>query len=113
MDKPDSLHPSSVTDNNKKALPNSPTGRLKHTRSPEPLCLPFFGKLTKLFPQLDDEEKRLLGFLHFCFSSLEISKQWNTTISSIEDQKRRLKRKLGLTKEESLCDFVGEFNQKD
>lgn len=110
MDKPDSLRPSSVTDSNNKALTDSPTASLSHTRSPEPLCMPFFGMLNKLFPQLNKAEKQLLGFLHFGFSSLEISTQYDSSTAEIENSKRRLKRKLGLTKEEKLRDFVHEIN---
>ena len=73
------------------------------------LYMPFFGKLSSLFPHLSDEEKKLAGYIRIGLSTKEIADCNKISINAVGDSERWLKQKLGLRNEENLIDFVSRI----
>lgn len=73
------------------------------------LYMPFFGKLNTMFPHLSDEEKKLAGYIRIGLTTQEIAKCNKTSINTVDDSERWLKKKLGLRNEENLIDFVSRI----
>ena len=80
-----------------------------HTVQDSKLYMPFFGKLNSMFPHLSDEEKKLAGHIRIGLTTQEIAKCNKTSINTVGDSERWLKKKLGLRNEESLMDFVSRI----
>ncbi len=66
----------------------------------------FFYKLHSLFPNLTDNDRRLMAQLRLKLSSKEISTLNNISIKSVEISRYRLRKKLSLKTGESLTGFV-------
>lgn len=66
----------------------------------------FYEDLEKYFPDLTMKEKRLCAFLRLGLSSKEISAITFKEIRSVETARNRLRKKLNLTSEGNLTDFL-------
>lgn len=66
----------------------------------------FYEKLLRKFPQITPNEKKLSAFLKLGMSTKDISAITNQSSHSITIARSRLRKKLGLQKEESLTTFI-------
>jgi len=69
----------------------------------------FFKNLKHKFPGLSSNDLRLCAYLKIGFSSKEIADLLNIQPSSIYISRSRLRKKLGLTIEEDLYDFLNSI----
>ncbi len=69
----------------------------------------FFKRLTERFPNLTHNELKLAAYLRMNLSSKEIAQMLNISIESATTKRYRLRKKLGLKKEENLVAFLGGF----
>ncbi len=68
----------------------------------------FFFKLRKKFSNLTKDEERLSALLRINLSSKEISAIFNISPSSVDMKRYRLRKKLQLTKDENITDFLNQ-----
>lgn len=66
----------------------------------------FFLRLNKKFPNLSKNEQRLSALLRIKLSSKEISTLTNISPTSVDMGRYRLRKKLGLSKDENIVDFL-------
>jgi tetratricopeptide (TPR) repeat protein len=66
----------------------------------------FFRKLNERYPNLTENEKRLCGFLRLDLSSKEVAVLMNISPSSVDMNRHRLRKKIGLEKGNSLIDMI-------
>jgi DNA-binding CsgD family transcriptional regulator len=66
----------------------------------------FFASLKTKNTKLTTNELKLCAFIKMGFSTKEIATQLNTTTKAAEISKYRLKKKLGLDKDQSLLEFI-------
>ncbi len=66
----------------------------------------FSERLSLKFPNLTNQEKRLMVLLRIGFSSKEIAPILNISPKSVEISRFRLRKKLNLNKDENLVDFA-------
>ena len=66
----------------------------------------FLSRLVSRFPNLTNQEKRLLVLLRIGLSTKEIAPVLNISTKSVENGRHRLRKKLNLKKEENLTQFV-------
>ncbi len=69
----------------------------------------FIGRLTQLFPDLSSNEKKLAVFLRLGISSKEIATLLNISPKSVEINRYRLRKKLGLGKGANLIQFINNI----
>lgn len=69
----------------------------------------FFKRLKKKFPTLTPGDLRLCAYLHLNLTSKEIAPLLNISIRGVEIHRYRLRKKLGLSNEENLVEFVMQF----
>ncbi|MCU0410250.1 MAG: inorganic phosphate transporter [Bacteroidales bacterium] len=69
----------------------------------------FTGRLTQLFPDLSSNEKKLAVFLRLGISSKEIATLLNISPKSVEINRYRLRKKLGLGKGANLTQFINNI----
>lgn len=69
----------------------------------------FLQKLETSFPDLTDNEKRLAAMLRLSLPSKEIATLMNISPKSVEIARYRLKKKLGLSKDENLINFINNL----
>lgn len=69
----------------------------------------FYDKMSKQFPTLTRNEKRLCAFLKMNLSTKDISSITHQTIRSIEVARARLRIKMDLSRSVSLTKFFSEF----
>ena len=72
----------------------------------------FISGLKKRFPQLSSSEIRLLSYIHVGMSNKQIAVMQNVTLSAVHKMRYRIKKKLGLPRNESLDDFVRKISQE-
>ncbi len=70
----------------------------------------FFNKLRKKHPNLTDEDLRLCAYLKVNLSSKELAPIFKITTRSVDLKKYRLKKKLGLSREEALKTYIMNFD---
>jgi len=68
----------------------------------------FFLKLEEKFPKLTKNEKRLCALLRLNLSSKEIANVQNISPSSVNINRHRLRKKLNISKEENLSEFLNK-----
>ncbi len=73
---------------------------------PEYINDDFFFRLQTKFPKLTDHDKRLVAQLRQKLSSKEISTLNNISVKSVEISRYRLRKKLELTKDQNLVEYV-------
>ena len=66
----------------------------------------FFRKLKSGYPSLTSNEEKLCAFLKMNLSSKEISLINNSTISAVDKSRNRLRKKLDISAEQNLRDFL-------
>jgi len=66
----------------------------------------FYHKLSELYPQLSVKEKRVAAFVRLNLTSKQIAIQQNISISSIDNYRYNLRKKMNVLKEVSLSDFL-------
>ncbi|MCK4662229.1 MAG: tetratricopeptide repeat protein [Bacteroidales bacterium] len=69
----------------------------------------FFHKLNNNFPSLTKNEKRLIALLRLNLSSKEIANVFNISPSSVDMYRHRLRKKLKLSSEDNLIDFINNI----
>lgn len=69
----------------------------------------FFNKLRASFPDLSKNEERLCAMLRLNLSSKEIAALSNITVRAVEMGRYRLRKKLGISFEISLADYLKEI----
>ncbi|MCY1720651.1 triple tyrosine motif-containing protein [Prolixibacteraceae bacterium Z1-6] len=70
----------------------------------------FFKQLKAKHPILTDEDLRLCAYLKVNLSSKELAPIFQITTRSVDLKKYRLKKKLQLDKEQSLSEYIKNFN---
>lgn len=66
----------------------------------------FYHKLSDLYPQLTVKEKRVAAFVRLNLTSKQIAIQQNISISSIDNYRYNLRKKMNVSKAVSLSDFL-------
>ncbi|QZT37126.1 tetratricopeptide repeat protein [Halosquirtibacter xylanolyticus] len=66
----------------------------------------FFRRLKELYPGLTQDELKLCAYLRINLSSKEISKILNINPTSVNKRRNRLRKKLDITPEINLVDFI-------
>mgnify|MGYP006266430387 CR=1 FL=1 len=66
----------------------------------------FFKKLSEVSPNLTNNDRRICAYLKMGLSSKQISNLQNITVASVEVQRSRIRKKLGLSTEENLSSFI-------
>ncbi len=69
----------------------------------------FFNKLEERFPDLSESEKRLSALLRINLSSKEIASIVNISPKSVDMNRYRLRKKLGLDSEENIQQFLRQI----
>jgi len=69
----------------------------------------FFKRLMQQFPDLTPGDLRLAAYLKMNLSSKEIAPLLNISIRGIENKRYRLRKKLGLSEEANLTEFIMAF----
>lgn len=70
----------------------------------------FFTRLKELFPDLTSTDLRLCACLKLNMDTKEISSLMNATTRSIENRRYRLRKKMGLTSNQNLNEFLIQIN---
>ena len=69
----------------------------------------FFIRLQQRFPDLTQNERRLVAFLRLRLSSKEIASLLNITARSVEMNRYRLRKKLGIAPSESITEYIASL----
>ncbi|MGM9787888.1 MAG: two-component regulator propeller domain-containing protein [Candidatus Cryptobacteroides sp.] len=69
----------------------------------------FLKRLEETFPQLTTTDKKICAYLKMGLSSKEIAPLLNITVRSVEMNRYRVRKKLGLGREENLTDYLDKF----
>jgi DNA-binding CsgD family transcriptional regulator len=69
----------------------------------------FFKRLMQVYPDLTPGDLRLAAYLKMNLSSKEIAPLLNISIRGIENKRYRLRKKLGLSEEANLTEFIMAF----
>ncbi len=69
----------------------------------------FFKRLMSAYPDLTPGDLRLAAYLKLNLSSKEIAPLLNISVRGVENKRYRLRRKLGLSEEENLTEFILHF----
>lgn len=66
----------------------------------------FFKKLSERYPMLTNNDKKLCAMLRMNLSSKEIAELLNISVRSVELSRYRLRKKIGLEREENLTEWI-------
>lgn len=69
----------------------------------------YLTRLGNTFPELTVSDKKLCAYLKMGLSSKEIAPLLNLTYRSVEMTRYRLRKKLNLTRDQNLIDFLQRF----
>lgn len=69
----------------------------------------FFKRLMHDFPELTPGDLRLAAYLKMNLSSKEIAPLLNISVRGVENKRYRLRKKLGLSEEANLTEFILSF----
>ena len=69
----------------------------------------FLKRLSTNYPKLTVSDKKMCAYLKMGLSSKEIAPLLDITLRSVEMNRYRLRKKLGLEREENLADFLQKF----
>jgi DNA-binding CsgD family transcriptional regulator len=69
----------------------------------------FFRRLKLAYPDLTPSDFRLCAYLRMNLSSKEIAPLLNISIRGVEEKRYRLRKKLNLTADQNLTDFIIGF----
>ena len=71
----------------------------------------FMKRLTKRFPDLKMNDRKLCAYLRMGLSSKEMASLLNTSVRSIETARYRLRKKLGMEQGDNLVEFIQTFEE--
>ncbi|MBL6446684.1 tetratricopeptide repeat protein [Fulvivirga sp. 29W222] len=66
----------------------------------------FFDRLSKTCPNITPNEQRLCAYLKMNFSTKEVSRIANVSVSAIDKSRQRLRKKLNIDSKENLVSFI-------
>jgi DNA-binding CsgD family transcriptional regulator len=66
----------------------------------------FLNRLTKSFPDLTSRELKLCAYLRMDMPSKEISSLMNISVRAVENNRYKLRKKLGLSGKDNLYEFI-------
>lgn len=66
----------------------------------------FFKKLSDKYPMLTNTDKKLCAMLKMNMSSKEIAELTNISVRSVELSRYRLRKKIGLEREDNLTEWI-------
>lgn len=66
----------------------------------------FINRLRKQFPDLSSREQKLCAYLRMDMASKEISSLMNISVRAVENNRYKLRKKLGLDAKDNLSDFI-------
>jgi DNA-binding CsgD family transcriptional regulator len=69
----------------------------------------FFDKLRRDFPTLTPSDRKLCAFLKMNLSSKEMAQLTNISVRSVELGRYRLRKRLGLSRDDNLKEFLDEY----
>lgn len=69
----------------------------------------YLKRLSQRYPQLTVSDKKMCAYLKMDLSSKEIAPLLNITVRSVEMTRYRLRKKLGLSREDNLTEFLQKF----
>jgi hypothetical protein len=69
----------------------------------------FQNQLLKRFPELSPSERRLCSFLRLDMNTREIASLTGQTFKSIEVARTRIRKKMNLSREENLSNFIASI----
>jgi DNA-binding CsgD family transcriptional regulator len=75
--------------------------------------LDFLRSLKKCYPSLTPNELKLCAYLHINLGSKEIAQHLKISVRGVEISRYRLRKKLKLSKETNLFDFLLEFSSSN
>lgn len=68
----------------------------------------FMGKLSKQYPSLNQNERLMCAYLRMNFSTKEMAPLLNISVRGVETMRYRLRKKLGLEREDNLIEFLNK-----
>ncbi|MEE9439124.1 MAG: two-component regulator propeller domain-containing protein [Saprospiraceae bacterium] len=72
----------------------------------------FFEKLKSKYPVLSQKDLKLCAYLKMNLSTKELASMLNMSIRGVEGARYRLRKKIGISSEHSLTDFLYQFSAK-
>lgn len=69
----------------------------------------YLKRLAEQFPMLNTSDKKLCAYLKMDLSSKEIASLLNMSVRSVETSRYRLRKKMGLEREDNLSDYLQRF----
>jgi cell division protein FtsB/DNA-binding CsgD family transcriptional regulator len=69
----------------------------------------FFRRLMEGYPELTPSDLRLCAYLRMSLTSKEIAPLLNITLRGVEEKRYRLRKRLNLTQDQGLTDFILNF----
>ncbi|MCD7977895.1 MAG: transcriptional regulator [Tannerellaceae bacterium] len=69
----------------------------------------FIRKLTEKYPDLNISERKMCAYLKMNLTSKEIAPLLNLSLRGVETLRYRLRKKLGLGREDNLMDYLNQF----
>lgn len=66
----------------------------------------FFERLSKTCPNITPNEQKLCAYLKMNFSTKEVSKIANVSVSAVDKSRQRLRKKLNIDSKENLVSFI-------
>lgn len=69
----------------------------------------FFKRLKEMYPDLTPSDLRLCAYLRMSLTSKEIAPLLNITVRGVEEKRYRLRKRLNLTGDQGLTDFILHF----
>ncbi len=69
----------------------------------------FYQRLTQKFPKLTQNDQRICALAKLNFSSKDMSRLLGISVESVHTVRYRLRKKIGLNRNESLTDFVAKI----
>ena len=79
----------------------------------EKVHVQFFKNLSKSYPDLTVNEKRLCAYLRLNMTTKEIAAMIHATPRAVEQARYRLRKHLGLGRDEDLANFLSCFDTAD
>ncbi|WP_066218888.1 tetratricopeptide repeat protein [Formosa haliotis] len=69
----------------------------------------FYANITEKFPKLSQTDQKLCALIKLNFSSKEMASILGISVESVHTSRYRLRKKLGLERNDNLTDFINEF----
>lgn len=70
----------------------------------------FLDKLSETYPGLSPTELKMCAYIKMGLSSKEIAPLTNIEVRSVEMSRHRIRKKMGLSRDENLSDFIKKFS---